>query len=84
MKIKNDDSLFIFSHPDYTVGFGISPNPDPNLCRILRFRARGLYRRSGISPCPEDHVIYFTVYILYLFFLFVKGFSKKEAIMNEK
>ena len=37
---------FIFFHPDFTVGFGFSPNQ--------RLRARGLYRRSGISPCPED------------------------------
>jgi hypothetical protein len=34
------------SNPDYTVGFGVAPNQ--------RLRARGLYRRSGISPCPED------------------------------
>lgn len=34
------------SNPDYTVGFGVSPNQ--------HFRTRGLYRRSGISPCPED------------------------------
>lgn len=25
--------------------------------QILRLHARGLYRRSGISPCPEDIVI---------------------------
>ena len=24
--------------------------------QILRSRARGLYRRSGISPCPEDYI----------------------------
>jgi len=29
-----------------TVGIGVSP--------ILRRSVRGLYRRSGISPCPED------------------------------
>jgi len=40
---------FLFFHPDYTVGFGIAPNHAP--C------ARGLYRRSGIAPCPEDIVI---------------------------
>jgi len=39
---------FIFFHPDYTVGTGISPVP----ANVLL--ARGLYRRSGISPCPED------------------------------
>ncbi len=36
----------VFSHPDFTVGFGITPNHAQ--------RARGLYRRSGFSPCPED------------------------------
>jgi len=39
----------IFFHPDYTVGFGIAPN--------RAFYARGLYRQSGISPCPEDTFI---------------------------
>ncbi len=29
----------------FTVGTGTSP--------VQPFRARGLYRRSGISPCPE-------------------------------
>ena len=33
-------------HPDYTVGYGISPYQPPNA-------ARGLYRRWGISPRPE-------------------------------
>ncbi|AGH39118.1 hypothetical protein F542_4170 [Bibersteinia trehalosi USDA-ARS-USMARC-188] len=41
-------TFLLFSYPDYTVGFGISPNP------ATFFVARGLYRRSGISPCPED------------------------------
>lgn len=45
---------FIFSHPDYTVGSGITPDP--------ALSARGLkdhvhYRRSGISPRPEDEMI---------------------------
>ena len=34
------------SNPDCTVGFGIAPNQHAH--------ARGLYRRSGISPCLED------------------------------
>jgi hypothetical protein len=56
-----NDRTFTFSHPDYTVGFGIAPNP--------AFTARGLketlsyYRRSGISPCPEDESI--LTYIVY-------------------
>ena len=37
-----------FFHPDYTVGIGVAP--------IQRLRARGLYRRWGISPRPEDTV----------------------------
>ncbi len=35
-----------FFHLDYTIGIGITP--------IHANMARGLYRRSGISPCPED------------------------------
>ena len=51
--------MLIFFHPDYTVGFGISPNH--------ALRARGLYRRSGISPCPEDCFLiqFFSIIILY-------------------
>ena len=39
----NDSSSFIQT---VTVGFGIAPNH--------AYHARGLYRQSGISPCPED------------------------------
>lgn len=43
----------IFSHPDCTVGFGISPNPAAK--RPLAGLKHYVYhRRSGISPCPED------------------------------
>ncbi len=55
-----NDNWLTFSHPDYTVGPGISPGHAlarlPNANSIC---ARGLYRRSGIkvefhlSPCPE-------------------------------
>ena len=38
--------VHIFSHPDFTVGAGISP------ARLLR--VRGLYHRYGISPIPKD------------------------------
>ena len=37
----------IFFHPDYTVGSGISPDRQQTV-------ARGLYRRWGIAPRPED------------------------------
>ena len=46
-----------FFHPDYTVGSGLSPD------LLRRSAARGLsvvdtlYRRSGITPCPEGLVI---------------------------
>ncbi len=39
----------VFSHPDYTVGFGITPN-QPHAA------GRGLYRREGITPCPEEPI----------------------------
>ena len=51
---KRVTRIVIFYHPDCTVGFGISPNQ--------RCSARGLYRRSGISPCPED--VYETIIML--------------------
>ena len=41
---------FLFFHPDYTVGIGISPIR-PN------YRLADYDRRSGITPCPEDIVI---------------------------
>jgi len=44
----------LFFHPDYTVGFGISPNPA---------FARGLYRRSGVSPCPEEVLCFYDTII---------------------
>jgi hypothetical protein len=44
---------FIFSHPDYTVGFGIAPNPAPKEARGLRSQWLH-YRRWGIAPRPED------------------------------
>jgi hypothetical protein len=47
---KSKSFYNIFFHPDYTVGPGITPGQ-------LRKAARGLYRRSGIAPCPED-IIY--------------------------
>ena len=54
-----------FSHPDYTVGPGITPGLSHNLCmNYTPLRTRGLnkrikyverssHRRSGIAPCPE-------------------------------
>ena len=44
----NNKPCGIFFHPDFTVGTGITPVPAAHA-------ARGLYRRSGISPCPEDN-----------------------------
>ena len=38
----------IFFHPDCTVGSGITPDQ--------RLHARGLYRRWGFTPRPEDTV----------------------------
>jgi len=41
-------SYLILFHPDFTVGLGVSPS------QPYFHMGRGLYRRSGISPCPED------------------------------
>ena len=54
--------------------------------QILRRNARGLYRRSGISPCPEEYHIYLLPYYNMkknefqgLFSIFDNGnFSKKQ------
>jgi hypothetical protein len=58
----------IFFHPDYTVGPGISPGlPDAAFKTVgseTLHKACGLYRRSGISPCPE--VRYFLDVIMVL------------------
>jgi hypothetical protein len=44
----------ILFHPDYTVGPGVTPDlltsRIPKQCRT----ARGLYRRWGITPRPEN------------------------------
>ena len=54
-KVRDLYLLFLsynfFSHPDYTVGFGISPNQ-------LLSAGRGLYRRWGISPRPEERYLF--------------------------
>jgi hypothetical protein len=47
-KKHRSDAVHAFSHPDYTVGTGIAP------VRADRSAARGLYRRWGLSPRPED------------------------------
>lgn len=46
----------LFYHPDYTVGSGITPDH--------ALHARGLYRRWGISPRPEDTFQLFILYFL--------------------
>ena len=47
--IQKINCTIIFFHPDCTVGIGIAP-----IHALAQASARGLYRRSGISPCPED------------------------------
>jgi len=42
------NAIIAFSHPDFTVGLGITPSQPKS--------ARGLYRRSGITPCPEGTI----------------------------
>lgn len=66
IRLKIKSYSFFFSHPDFTVGFGIAPN------QLLL--ARGLYRRSGITPCPEELYLLSYVYVSYYNALFV-GFQ---------
>lgn len=49
----------LFSHPDCTVGSGISP--DQPVLKITP--GRGLYRRLGLSPDPEEF-LFSTVFII--------------------
>jgi len=51
---KNTESRFVFSSSIQTILSVL------DFHQIMRLRARGLYRRSGISPCPEEFVIIFT------------------------
>ena len=49
-------SLFL-SHPDYTVGSGISPDRPPAMQEVRR-----LYCRWGISPRPEELIFILHMY----------------------
>ena len=55
----------LFSHPDYTVGFGISPNQLP--MQVADYTAGGEFR-----PAPKNHFI--VIYMLKLFILKVNSF----------
>ena len=47
-----------FFHPDYTVGFGISPNQRPaNAERSRAAQPNAAHRRWGIAPRPETDFI---------------------------
>ena len=51
-----------FSHPDYTVGFGITPN----LQTLAGSPTKGLdYRRWGLAPRLEDSYMYLIPPTLY-------------------
>ena len=51
--MKIEAFISIFFHPDYTVGFGITPKSAIiNRSRTCRFTPH--YRRWGITPRPED------------------------------
>jgi len=41
--------VFVLFHPDYTVGPGITPD------HAIKQTARGLYRRWGLAPRPENY-----------------------------
>lgn len=47
-----------FFYPDYTVGSGVAPDHArfPNKESDVPKQARGLYHRSGITPCPEGYL----------------------------
>ena len=52
--IRQENSMYcskiVFSHPDYTVGTGITPVQP----FFKREKGHGLYHRSGLAPYPKD------------------------------
>ena len=68
------DILFIFSHPDFTVGAGISP-------ARLFYELADFYRRYGISPFPKE----ITLFILFrrkTAFTIIFHIVKAEILFN--
>lgn len=66
-----------FYHPDYTVGTGITPAP----ARLGH--ARGLYRRSGISPCPKGY-FYEVIFIIARNQILVKKQGEEYTELTQK
>jgi len=61
MPITKSDRT-IFSHPDYTVGFGISPNPAPKELAGLRTSSSNTAGRE-FHPAPKmNHYLIYTYY----------------------
>ena len=95
MRVMND-CTFAFAHPDDTVGFRIVPNPARKLSargletlygRILQLRSEAThvnYRRSGITPCPEDESILNFVYVYYTCFQFKVNNFALERCQNAR
>ena len=63
------NDVSIFSHPDFTVGTGITP------VQLISPLARGLYHRSGITPCPED---------FYFINLIIKHYQKIVKLLQNQ
>ncbi len=60
-------SVVIFFHPDYTVGFGIAPNPDLNSCQVLRIATLADYTADReFHPAPKIYNILLS-YLSYAF-----------------
>jgi hypothetical protein len=69
---KKDGRTFTFSHPDYTVGSGITPESAFQLAGSELYEFH--YRRSGITPCPEDESIFYCCYTSII--------HKKQGLVN--
>ena len=52
----------LFSHPDYTVGPGISPDRLPK--QFTDYTVGREYASDHAAPCPEEFLFVFTVTIL--------------------
>ncbi len=56
----------LFSHPDFTVGFGISPN------QLLYGRSRAFTAGREFHPAPKIFYIYYFPYIYMIVNFFIK------------
>ena len=70
-----------FSHPDYTVGPGISP--DRLLKQFTDYTVGREYASDHAAPCPEEFLFVFTVTILCIYRKAVNHFLYAHVIFSQ-